>query len=40
MNTEYPKIQSIWKRDDKGLIQTGDFSRPEFEYLARNDGQD
>lgn len=37
MNTEYPKINSIWKRDDKGLIQTGQFSRPEFEYLANNE---
>ncbi len=31
---EYHKIQTIWKRDERGVIQVGQFSRPEFEYLA------
>lgn len=32
--TEYPKIDSIYKRDKKGKFLIGEFSRPEFEYLA------
>lgn len=32
--TEYPKIHSVWKRDDKGRIIEGDFARPEFSYLC------
>lgn len=38
MNTEYHKIQSIYKRDmnnDKRLIE-GDWTLPEFKYLANN----
>ena len=30
---EYPKIQTIFKRDDKGLIIPTEFTRPEFEWL-------
>ena len=29
----YTKINTIFKRDTKGNIMIGDFSRPEFEYL-------
>lgn len=31
--TEYPKIQTIWKRDERGRIVRGDWSLSEFEYL-------
>ena len=34
--TEYPKIQSVYKRDDKGRMVFGQFSCPEFEYLKNN----
>lgn len=33
---EYPKINSIYKRDDKGKFIVGDYSQPEFEYLSGN----
>ncbi len=33
---EYHKIQSIYKRDEKGKMIFGDFSLPEFEYLKNN----
>ena len=33
---EYPKINSIYKRDDKGKFIIGDYSQPEFEYLSCN----
>ena len=33
---EYPKIQSLFKRDDKGHIIFGAWSLPEFEYLQDN----
>lgn len=36
---EYQKIQSVFKRDDKTNYKTfidGEWSRPEFEYLANN----
>ena len=29
----YTKINTLYKRDEKGKIILGDFSRPEFEYL-------
>jgi hypothetical protein len=29
----YTKINTLYKRDEKGKIMMGDFSRPEFEYL-------
>lgn len=29
----YTKINTLYKRDEKGKIMLGDFSRPEFEYL-------
>lgn len=29
----YTKIQTLYKRDEKGKIVLGDFSRPEFKYL-------
>ena len=29
----YTKINTLYKRDEKGNIVIGDFSRPEFEYL-------
>ena len=31
---EYPKIDSIYKRDEKGRFLIGEYARPEFEYLA------
>jgi hypothetical protein len=31
---EYTKIQTIYKRDERGRIILGEYSRPEFEYLA------
>jgi hypothetical protein len=33
---EYPKIQSIFKRDEKGKFLDGVWSRPEIEYLRNN----
>jgi hypothetical protein len=30
----YPKIHTVWKRDERGLIIPGDFSLPEVDYLA------
>ena len=33
---EYQKIQTIFKRDEKGHILLGDWSLPEFEYLQNN----
>ncbi len=33
----YHKIDSIYKRDQKGNFLIGDWSRPEFGYLADND---
>lgn len=32
----YHKINSLYKRDEKGKIIIGDFSLPEFEYLFNN----
>ena len=29
----YTKINTLYKRDEKGKIMLGDYSRPEFEYL-------
>lgn len=29
----YPKINTIWKRDERGKVIEGDFSDPETEYL-------
>lgn len=29
----YTKINTLYKRNEKGMIMLGDFSRPEFEYL-------
>lgn len=34
--TEYHKIDSIYRRDTKGNMLFGEYSRPEFEYLAGN----
>lgn len=31
----YTKINTLYKRDEKGKIMLGDFSRPEFEYLHK-----
>ena len=31
---EYHKIDSVYKRDEKGKFLLGEWSRPEFEYLA------
>lgn len=31
--SEYHKIDSIYKRDERGKFIIGEFSRPEFEYL-------
>ena len=33
---EYHKINSIFKRDDKGIILPDEFSQPEFEFLRNN----
>lgn len=33
----YTKINTLYKRDDKGHIIIGDFSRPEFKYLYNNE---
>lgn len=35
--TEYHKIHSIFKRGDTGHFLFNQFSKPEFEYLARNE---
>lgn len=32
----YPKINSVYKRDQKGKFLLGEFSCPEFEYLIDN----
>lgn len=34
--TEYHKIDSIFKRDERGRMQWGTYARPEFEFLANN----
>ncbi len=31
---EFPKINTLWKRDDRGRVIVGDYSEPEFEFLA------
>jgi hypothetical protein len=31
--TEYPHIDSVYKRDERGKFILGDYSQPEFEYL-------
>ncbi len=31
---EYTKINTIWKRDERGRIIEGDYALPEFAYLA------
>jgi hypothetical protein len=31
---EYPKINTIWKRDDRGRVIEGEYATPELEYLA------
>lgn len=33
----YPKIHSVYKRDEKGNMLWGKYSLPEFEYLANNE---
>jgi hypothetical protein len=33
---EYPHIDTIWKRDEKGKVIEGDYSTEEFAYLAYN----
>jgi ATP-dependent RNA circularization protein (DNA/RNA ligase family) len=33
---EYHKIQTIYKRDEHGKIIIGDYSKPEFKYLSKN----
>ena len=32
----YTKINTLYKRDTRGNIMLGDFSRPEFSYLYHN----
>lgn len=34
--SEYPKINSIFKRDERGDFILGEWSKPEFEYLSLN----
>ena len=31
---EYPHIDTLWKRDEKGKIQIGEFTCEEFQYLS------
>jgi ATP-dependent RNA circularization protein (DNA/RNA ligase family) len=33
---EYHKIQTIYKRDTSGKIIIGEYSKPEFKYLSKN----
>jgi ATP-dependent RNA circularization protein (DNA/RNA ligase family) len=33
---EYHKIQTVFKRDERGKIIVGEYSLPEFQYLASN----
>lgn len=33
---EYTKINTIWKRDERGNIIVGEYATPEIEYLAGN----
>lgn len=33
---EYPKIQTVFKRDERGKLLVGQYSLPEFEYLKDN----
>lgn len=33
MNTEYPKIDTLFKRDERGIIIPDSYTIPEFEYL-------
>lgn len=35
--SEYHKINTLFKRDEKNLIIEGDYSCPEFAYLAENE---
>lgn len=32
---EYPKIQTVWKRDPDGKILAGEFATPELEFLSQ-----
>lgn len=34
---EYPKIQTVWKRDERNVVVVGDYSTPELQYLADKD---
>jgi hypothetical protein len=34
---KYPKIESLYKRDEKGKMVFGDYSREEFDYLNDNE---
>jgi hypothetical protein len=34
---EYHKINSVYKRDERGKFILGDFAEPEFDYLKDND---
>ena len=34
---QYHKINSVYKRDEKGNILIGQYSQPEFKYLERNE---
>lgn len=34
---EYPKIHTVWKRNERGKIIVEDYAIPEFAYLADND---
>lgn len=36
---EYPKINSVFKRDDRGRMLLGEWARREFEYLRDNQWQ-
>lgn len=33
---EYPKINTLWQRDERGVIVLGAYAMPELEYLAQN----
>ena len=32
---KYPKMQTLWKRNEKGLIQEGEYSLPEFYQIKK-----
>ncbi len=37
VGSKYHKIHALYKRDEKGRFTTGEFSKPEFDYLYHSD---